>query len=73
MALIITTNLRFADWTHILGDERLTAAVLDRLTHEAHILEFTGAESYRSRERMRRQARHESIPAPVCEMISTAP
>ena len=43
-ALIITTNLRFADWTQVFGDERLTAALLDRLTHKAHILEFAGAE-----------------------------
>ena len=60
VALIITTNLRFADWTQVFGDERLTAALLDRLTHKAHILEFTGAESYRFRERMQRQAHRES-------------
>lgn len=56
VAMIITTNLKFADWTRVFGDERLTAALLDRLTHKAHILEFTG-ESYRFRERMQRQAR----------------
>jgi DNA replication protein DnaC len=60
VALIITTNLRFADWTQVFGDERLTAALLDRLTHKAHILEFAGAESYRFRERMQREARRES-------------
>lgn len=57
VALIITTNLRFADWTQVFGDERLTAALLDRLTHKAHILEFAGTESYRFRERMQREAR----------------
>jgi DNA replication protein DnaC len=57
VALVITTNLRFADWTQIFGDERLTAALLDRLTHKAHILEFTGAESYRFKERMQREIR----------------
>jgi DNA replication protein DnaC len=56
VALIITTNLRFADWTQVFGNERLTAALLDRLTHKAHILEFSGAESYRFRQRMQRQA-----------------
>lgn len=56
VALIITTNLRFADWTQVFGDERLTAALLDRLTHKAHILEFSGAESYRFRERLQREA-----------------
>lgn len=51
VALIVTTNLRFGDWTQVFGDERLTAALLDRLTHRAHILEFIG-ESYRFRQRM---------------------
>lgn len=51
VALIVTTNLRFADWTQVFGDERLTAALLDRLTHRAHILEFVG-ESYRFRQRL---------------------
>jgi len=55
VSMIVTTNLRFADWTQIFGDERLTAALLDRLTHKAHILEFTG-ESYRFRQRMQREA-----------------
>ena len=55
VALVVTTNLRFAEWTQVFGDERLTAALLDRLTHKAHILEFTGAESYRFRERLQRQ------------------
>ena len=55
VAMIVTTNLRFADWTQVFGDERLTAALLDRLTHRAHILEFTG-ESYRFREHLQRTA-----------------
>jgi DNA replication protein DnaC len=49
LALIITTNLKFADWVQVFGDERLTAALLDRLTHHAHIIELLG-ESYRFRE-----------------------
>lgn len=56
VTLIITTNLKFADWTQVFGDERLTAALLDRLTHRAHILEFTG-ESFRFRQRLQREAR----------------
>jgi DNA replication protein DnaC len=55
VALIVTTNLRFADWVQVFGDERLTAALLDRLTHHAHILEFTGADSYRFRQRLHRE------------------
>ncbi len=39
VALLITTNLRFADWTQVLGDERLTAALLDRLTYKGHIID----------------------------------
>jgi len=57
VATIVTTNLRFADWTQVFGDERLTAALLDRLTHKAHVLEFIG-ESYRFRQRMQREAQH---------------
>jgi DNA replication protein DnaC len=56
IALIVTTNLRFADWTQVFGHERLTAALLDRLTHKAHILDFMGGASYRFRQRMQRQA-----------------
>lgn len=58
VAMIVTTNLRFADWTQVFGDERLTAALLDRLTHKAHILEFVG-ESYRFRQRMQRETQQD--------------
>lgn len=51
VSIIVTTNLRFADWNSIFGDERMTAALLDRLTHKAHILEFVG-ESYRFSQRL---------------------
>lgn len=53
--LIITTNLRFADWTQVFHSEQLTGALLDRLTHRSTILEFLG-ESFRFRERMLKQA-----------------
>jgi DNA replication protein DnaC len=49
-AMIITTNLQFANWTQLFGDDHLTAALLDRLTHHAHIIELVG-ESFRFRER----------------------
>jgi DNA replication protein DnaC len=52
LALILTTNLKFADWIQVFGDERLTAALLDRLTHHAHIIELVG-ESFRFRQRMK--------------------
>ncbi len=54
LALIITTNLKFADWVQIFGDERLTAALLDQLTHHAQIVELLG-ESYRFRQRTQDQ------------------
>lgn len=54
VAIILTTNLNFADWTQILGNQTLTAALLDRLTHRAHILEFSGADSYRFKQRSKR-------------------
>lgn len=47
---IITTNLKFADWIQVFGSERLTAALLDRLTHHAHIIELIG-ESFRFKHR----------------------
>jgi DNA replication protein DnaC len=54
LALIVTTNLKFADWPQVFGDERLTAALLDRLTHRATILELVG-ESFRFRQRMQQE------------------
>ena len=54
ISLIITTNLKFADWVQVFGDERLTAALLDRLTHHAHMIEMLG-ESYRFQQRMRKK------------------
>jgi DNA replication protein DnaC len=54
VALIVTTNLKFADWVQIFGSEQLTAALLDRLTCRAHILEFIG-ESFRFRQRLHQE------------------
>jgi DNA replication protein DnaC len=49
VSLIITTNLPFGDWMQVLGDERLTSGLLDRVTFRSHILEFRG-QSYRFRQ-----------------------
>lgn len=45
-SIIVTSNLPFDEWTEVFGSERLTGAILDRLTHHVHILEMNG-ESYR--------------------------
>jgi DNA replication protein DnaC len=51
---LVTSNLPFDEWTEILGSERLTGALLDRLTHHVHILEMNG-ESYRLAQSKRRR------------------
>lgn len=45
-SLIITSNLEFSQWNSVFGDDRLTAALIDRLVHHSHIVIFSG-ESYR--------------------------
>lgn len=59
---LVTTNLSFGEWVQVFGDENLTTALLDRLTHHAHILTTQG-ESYRSR-RMREFAGHQAASSP---------
>lgn len=56
-SLIVTTNLPFESWPEVLGSERLTGALLDRLTHRVHILEANG-ESYRLRDARKRLKQH---------------
>lgn len=51
-SLLITSNLAFSEWGQIFQGERMTAALLDRLTHHCHIFEMNG-ESYRFRESMK--------------------
>ena len=55
-SLIVTTNLPFEQWIEVMGSERLTGALLDRLTHRVHILEANG-ESYRLTDAKRRLKR----------------
>jgi len=54
-SVIITTNLGFADWTQLFGDPTLTAALLDRLTHKAHII-MCDWESYRLKESLKKKS-----------------
>ena len=55
-SLIVTTNLPFGDWTKVFPDPRLAKAVVDRITHKAHIID-TGNESWRFRHGLERQGR----------------
>lgn len=52
-SIVVTTNLEFGEWTKVFGDEKLTSALLDRLTHRCEIFLMNG-ESYRFRESQRR-------------------
>ena len=58
---LVTSNLPFDEWTEVFGSQRLTGALLDRLTHRVHILEMSG-ESYRLKQS--RQRNHPSSQAP---------
>ena len=51
---IVTSNLPFEEWTSVFGSERLTGALLDRLTHHVHILSMNG-DSYRLEQSSRRR------------------
>ena len=50
--VMITTNMGFGDWTQIFGDPSMTAALLDRITHKAHVINCTW-ESYRLKETLK--------------------
>jgi DNA replication protein DnaC len=56
-SVIITTNMGFGDWTQIFGDPNLTGALLDRITHKAHIINCTW-ESYRLKETLKNKKRN---------------
>jgi len=66
---IVTSNLPFDEWTSVLGSERLTGALLDRLTHHVHILEFNG-DSFRLKQS--RTRRRTAVP-PSDTTIPTEP
>jgi len=53
-SVLVTSNLPFDEWTQIFGSERLTGALLDRLTHHVHILEMNG-DSYRLKQSRRKR------------------
>ena len=62
---IVTSNLPFDEWTSVMGSEWLTGALLDRLTHHVHILEFNGDSFRLKHSKARRKC------APPAEMLPT--
>ena len=60
---LVTSNLPFDEWTGVFASERLTGALLDRLTHHVHILEMNG-DSYRLNQSKKRQSRGSSTAQP---------
>ena len=57
-ARLVTSNLPFDEWTEVFGSERLTGALLDRLTHHVHILEMN-TDSYRLNQSRRKRKSHQ--------------
>ncbi len=64
---LVTTNLPFDEWTEVFGSERLTGALLDRLTHHVHILEMNG-ESYRLEQSEKRHRNKQNEAQKTTEM-----
>ena len=60
---VVTSNLPFDEWTGVFASERLTGALLDRLTHHVHILEMNG-DSYRLKQSKRRSRHAEAETQP---------
>ena len=71
-SVVVTTNLPFEQWTEVLGSERLTGAVLDRLTHRCHILEATG-ESYRLKDAQHRRRSSAQAKSPKSSSPNQSP
>jgi len=66
---VVTSKLPFDEWTRTFGSERLTGALLDRLTHHVHILEMNG-ESFRLKHRRQLAKAYTQTPKPG---LTTAP
>jgi DNA replication protein DnaC len=55
-SVIITTNLEFARWNDIFSDVKITAALLDRIIHHSHLLDFSNRKSWRLKEALMEQS-----------------
>ena len=76
-SLLMTSNLAFSEWGQVFQGERMTAALLDRLTHRCHIFEMNG-ESYRFRESMKAkkdkdQEEQVTLPPPGTVVLDSMP
>ena len=60
-SLIITTNSEFARWNDIFADTKITAALLDRIIHHSHLLDFTNRESRRLQDALMNQTAEEGV------------
>jgi DNA replication protein DnaC len=72
LSLIVTTNLPFEQWTEVMGSERLTGAMLDRLTHRVHIIEANG-ESYRLQDARKRHRKAGKGDEPLADGTDSSP
>jgi DNA replication protein DnaC len=68
-SLLITTNLTFDRWGELLGDPLLGGALVDRLTHHCHLIEFRGS-SYRFRQSLTRQSATQPMSAQFPRQIA---
>jgi len=62
-SVIITTNLEFARWNDIFADTKITAALLDRIIHHSHLLDFSNRKSWRLKEALMEQTAEKTATA----------
>ncbi len=66
--VMITTNMEFGDWTQIFGDPSMTAALTDRITHKAHVINCSW-ESYRLKETLKANKKSEVMEATIYNFL----